>query len=105
LVISAPGFVEPVAGGPVQYVQRAIFNGELLNRTWLTARELHGGGHLELQLGQQPSAWGTATRPPSASQSDAIHPPAATGRIGSSQVGGSAQTIKPTGIDDQTTGA
>src|SRR4029453_19128739 len=54
LVISARGFVEPVAGGPVQYVQRAIFNGELLNRTWLTARELHGGGHLELQLGQKP---------------------------------------------------
>ena len=28
-----------------------------------------------------------------------------SGRIGSSHVGGSAQVIKPTGIDDQTTGA
>ena len=104
-MISAPGFVEPVAGGHVQYVQRAIFNGELLDRTWLTAGELHTGGHLELQLGREPSAWGTTTSPPSASQSDAIHPPAATGRIGSNQVGGSAQVIKPTGIADQTTGA
>jgi len=77
LVITAPGFVEPVAGGPVQYVQKAIFNGELLDRTWLTAGELHSGGHLELQLGQKPSAWGTSTRPPSASQSDATHPQAA----------------------------
>jgi putative alpha-1,2-mannosidase len=75
-VIKAPGFVEPVAGGPVQYVQKAIFNGELLDRTWLTAREVHGGGHLEVLLGQKPSAWGTTTRPPSASQSDAIHPAA-----------------------------
>jgi putative alpha-1,2-mannosidase len=71
LVIEAPGFIEPVAGGPVQYVQNATFNGENLNRTWLTARELHGGGHLQLQLGPQPSAWGTTTRPPSSSQPDA----------------------------------
>ena len=77
LVIKAPGFVEPVAGGPVQYVQKAIFNGELLDRTWLTAREVHGGGHLEVLLGQKQSAWGTTTRPPSASQSDATHPAAA----------------------------
>ena len=55
----------------------ATFNGELLDRTWLTARELHRGGHLELQLGPKPSAWGTTTRPPSASQPDAMHPPAA----------------------------
>jgi putative alpha-1,2-mannosidase len=76
LLIDAAGFVEPSAGGPVQYVQNAIFNGEVLDRTWLTARELHRGGHLELQLGPMPSAWGTATRPPSASQPDATSPPA-----------------------------
>jgi len=67
LIIDAPGFVEPDAGSPAQYVQSATFNGETLNRTWMTARELHRGGHLRLQLGPQPSAWGTATRPPSAS--------------------------------------
>ena len=36
---------------------------------WLAARELHRGGHLQVQLGPQPSAWGTRTRPPSASDS------------------------------------
>ena len=29
-MIDAPGFVEPEAGGPAQYVQSAIFNGETL---------------------------------------------------------------------------
>jgi putative alpha-1,2-mannosidase len=67
LVIDASGFVEPVADGPTQYVQSAIFNGETLNRTWLTARELHRGGHLRLELGSRPSGWGTTTRPPSTS--------------------------------------
>ena len=67
LLIDTSGFVEPVASGPTQYVQSAIFNGETLDRTWLTARELHCGGHLRLRLGSQPSAWGTTTRPPSAS--------------------------------------
>ena len=76
LVIEAPGFAEPAGGGPVQYVQRAIFNGEMLERTWLTARELHRGGHLELQLGPTPSTWGTTSRPPSSSQPEAIQPPA-----------------------------
>jgi putative alpha-1,2-mannosidase len=68
LLIDTSGFVEPAAGGPTQYVQSAIFNGETLDRTWLTTRELHRGGHLRLQLGPQPSAWGTTTRPPSASK-------------------------------------
>jgi putative alpha-1,2-mannosidase len=61
LVIDAAGFIEPVADGPAQYVQSAIFNGETLSRTWLTARELHRGGHLRLQLGPRPSAWGSTT--------------------------------------------
>ena len=67
LVIDASGFVEPVADGPTQYVQSAIFNGETLNRTWLTTRELHRGGHLRLELASRPSGWGTTTRPPSTS--------------------------------------
>jgi putative alpha-1,2-mannosidase len=58
-------------------VQNAIFNGEQLNRSWLTARELHRGGRLQLQLGPTPSTWGTTTRPPSASQPDAVSLPAA----------------------------
>jgi putative alpha-1,2-mannosidase len=70
LVIDAPGFVEPVPGGPTQYVQSAAFNGETLDRTWLTARELHRGGRLRLELGSQPSAWGNTTRPPSTSDLD-----------------------------------
>jgi putative alpha-1,2-mannosidase len=68
LLIDTSGFVEPVAGGPTQYVQFATFNGETLDRTWLTARELHRGGHLRLQLGPQASGWGNTTRPPSASE-------------------------------------
>jgi len=68
LRIETSGFVEPVADGPTQYVQSATFNGETLDRTWLTARELHRGGHLRLQLGPQASNWGTTRRPPSASE-------------------------------------
>jgi len=68
LRIETSGFVEPVADGPTQYVQSATFNGETLDRTWLTARELHRGGHLRLQLGPQASNWVTTTRPPSASE-------------------------------------
>jgi putative alpha-1,2-mannosidase len=68
LLIETSGFVEPAADGPAQYVQSATFNGEALERTWLTARELHRGGQLLLHLGPEPSAWGTTTRPPSASE-------------------------------------
>jgi putative alpha-1,2-mannosidase len=71
LLINASGFAEPSAGRPMQYVQNATFNGEVLDRTWLTARELHRGGHLQLHLGPMPSSWGTTTRPPSTSQLDA----------------------------------
>ena len=58
---------EPTPDGPVQYVQSAVFNGEPLDQTWLTARELHAGGLLLITLGPEPSAWGTTTRPPSVS--------------------------------------
>ena len=67
LVIVATDFVEPEPGGPVQYVQSMTFNGEPLDRTWLSARELHRGGRLEIALGPEPSDWGTTNRPPSVS--------------------------------------
>ena len=67
LTIETEGFVEPVPDGPAQYVQAAVFNGEQLERSWLTARELHAGGQLLITLGREPSAWGTTTRPPSVS--------------------------------------
>ena len=80
LVIDAPGFVEPLAGGPVQYVQNATFNGERLNRTWLTARELHRGGHLQLHLGPRHSAWAQAhDRRRSHNRTRCIQPTARTG--------------------------
>jgi putative alpha-1,2-mannosidase len=67
LTIDTEGFVEPTPDGPVQYVQSAVFNGEPLDQTWLAARDLHAGGQLLITLGPKPSAWGTATRPPSVS--------------------------------------
>ena len=68
--ITTSGFTEPAAGGPVQYVQSAQFDGAPLERTWLTGNELHAGGHLHLDLSQTPTDWGAATRPPSVSTSD-----------------------------------
>jgi putative alpha-1,2-mannosidase len=50
-------------------VQSATFNGETLDRTWLTARELHRGGHLRIELGPHQTGWAAATRPPSVSKS------------------------------------
>ncbi len=75
LSIETEGFVEPEPGGPVQYVQSVTFNGEPLARTWLSARELHGGGRLTISLGPQPSAWGTDHRPPSVSRRNSPPPP------------------------------
>lgn len=75
LTIDTEGFVEPVPGGPVQYVQSATFNGEPLERTWLSARELHSGGRLTISLGPRPSAWGADHRPPSVSRRSSPPPP------------------------------
>lgn len=65
--IGTSGFVEPRAGGPAQYVQSARLNGEPLERSWIRGDDLHRGGVLELELGPEPSAWGTTVRPPSTS--------------------------------------
>jgi len=51
----------------VQYVQRVSLDGERLERTWITGNELHRGGRLVVDLGPEPSAWGTTARPPSTS--------------------------------------
>ncbi len=74
LAIDCEGFVEPRPDGPVQYVQSVRFNGEPLERTWLSARELHRGGRLMIVLGPTPSAWGTTHRPPSVSTPGSGYP-------------------------------
>ena len=68
LEIETRGFVEPAAGGPVQYVQAVQLNGEPLERSWLRGDELHRGGHLLVELGPAPGDWGTVSRPPSTSK-------------------------------------
>ncbi|GAA2027432.1 GH92 family glycosyl hydrolase [Agromyces tropicus] len=67
LRIETAGFVEPEPGGPVQYVQSVELNGDPLERTWLRGDEVHRGGTLLVRLGSEPSEWGRASRPPSAS--------------------------------------
>lgn len=74
LVIDTVGFVEPEPGGPTAYVQSVTFNGSPLARSWLTARDLHAGGRLEITLGPEPSAWGRDQRPPSVSEPGDGHP-------------------------------
>jgi putative alpha-1,2-mannosidase len=71
LVIETTGFVEPVADGPVQYVQSVDLDDHTLERSWLTLEELHRGGRLRIALGPTPSSWGTTLRPPSVSTSRA----------------------------------
>ena len=69
LSIETEGFVEPGPGGPAQYVQAVRLDGQPLERSWLSGTELHRGGRLVLELGPEPSGWGTAPahRPPSQS--------------------------------------
>jgi predicted alpha-1,2-mannosidase len=40
------------------YIQSATFNGEPLQRSWITHEELAAGGTLTLLMGPEPSAWG-----------------------------------------------
>ncbi|WP_084361819.1 glycoside hydrolase domain-containing protein [Herbiconiux solani] len=68
--IRTVGFVEPTPGGPVQYVRSVRLNGAPLARTHLTGDEFHRGGELLVELGPEPSDWGTVDLPPS-------YPPAA----------------------------
>ena len=50
---------------PVQYVQSATFNGRAMDAAHLSAVDVHRGGVLHLELGPEPSTWGTHLRPPS----------------------------------------
>jgi len=68
LIIDTKNFTEPEPGGPVQYVQSVTFDGAPVERSWISARELHRGGRLSVELGPRPSAWGTTNRPPSVSE-------------------------------------
>ena len=65
--VETTGFVEPEPDGPAQYVRAASLDGLRLDRTWITASELHAGGVLHLELGREPADWGSTTRPPSSS--------------------------------------
>jgi putative alpha-1,2-mannosidase len=69
LAIETTGFVEPERGGPVQYVRSVRLDGRPLERCWLTGAEVHRGGVLLVELGPEPSDWGTVLRPPSVSTS------------------------------------
>ncbi len=40
------------------YIQSAELNGEPLERTWITHKEITTGGTLRLQMGPEPSEWG-----------------------------------------------
>jgi putative alpha-1,2-mannosidase len=63
--VRTENFVEPYAGGPVQYVQRTWLNGQPLERSYLTGEELHRGGQLVVELGPEPGTWATEQVPPS----------------------------------------
>ena len=58
-----PRRARPVTGP--QYVQSVTLDGEPLERSWLTSRQLHRPGRLVVRLGAEPSDWGTRARPPS----------------------------------------
>src|SRR4051794_39839618 len=50
---------------PAQYVRSARLNGRPLQATHLSAADVHAGGVLQLELGPEPTSWGSAARPPS----------------------------------------
>ncbi|WP_036318534.1 glycoside hydrolase domain-containing protein [Microbacterium indicum] len=65
IVIETEGFRPVGRGTDPQYVQSVSWNGEPLERTWLTGRELRRGGTLRIALADAPGDWGRAVRPPS----------------------------------------
>jgi putative alpha-1,2-mannosidase len=65
LVIEAEGRRDLGPGDPPLYVQSVTLDGEPLDRTWITGREMHRPGRLVVSLGLEPSSWGTGRRPPS----------------------------------------
>jgi predicted alpha-1,2-mannosidase len=71
LSITTTGFEPVEAGGPVSYVQSVAVDGKTLERPWISGRELRHIRNLHIELGPQPSGWGTRIRPPSTS--DPLH--------------------------------
>jgi putative alpha-1,2-mannosidase len=55
----------PAASAANVYVQSATLDGRPLERAWLTHAEVARGGRLVLRMGDRPSLWGGANRPPS----------------------------------------
>ncbi|KAI7360046.1 hypothetical protein KC354_g8980 [Hortaea werneckii] len=60
LNISAPGISDSN-----HYPQSVKFNGQTLDRSWMTHYELGGGGELVFEMGENPASWDTGERPPS----------------------------------------
>ncbi|KAI6879283.1 hypothetical protein KC363_g8778 [Hortaea werneckii] len=60
LNISAPGISDSN-----YYPQSVKFNGQTLDRSWMTHYELGGGGELVFEMGENPASWDTGERPPS----------------------------------------
>jgi predicted alpha-1,2-mannosidase len=50
-----------------RYIQSAILNGQPYDKTWLAAGDIVDGGHLILEMGPEPSSWGSSpeSAPPS----------------------------------------
>jgi predicted alpha-1,2-mannosidase len=78
-VIETSGHREPPIGAdgidcqpPPQYVQKATLDGKALDSAHLSAVRVHRGGRLHLELGPEPSPWGTRVRPPSLSAPSTI---------------------------------
>jgi len=50
------------------YIQKATLNGVALNQAWFKHSDIIKGGTLELEMGENPSGWGTSVLPPSLSK-------------------------------------
>ena len=87
LAITTTGFVEPRPGGPVQYVRSVSFDAQPWDSSWISARDLHRGGTLRIDLGPEPSDWGTRSRPPSVSPSGTGHPEPSAAPLPLAQIG------------------
>ena len=57
----------PNASAANKYVQSATLGGRPLDRAYVTHAEISRGGRLLLRMGDKPSPWGSARRPPSLS--------------------------------------
>lgn len=63
MVIETEGRRPTDPGDPPQHVQSVRLDGQPLERSWISGRELHRGGHLLVELGPTPSSWGREPPP------------------------------------------